>query len=69
MSEPQRRSKAWYVLPIIFGIIGGLVSYFIVKKEDPKLGKNCLIVGLIHFIIDVTIGIIMIMFSEFNHLM
>ncbi|EGP93578.1 hypothetical protein MY1_0816 [Nitrosarchaeum koreense MY1] len=56
-------------MPIIFGIIGGLVSYFIVKKEDPKLGKNCLIVGVIHFIIDVTIGIIMMMFSESVHLM
>lgn len=41
------RSKWWYLLPIFFSIIGGIIAYFILKNSDPKLAKKCLIVGLI----------------------
>jgi len=63
MSEIKTRSKAWYILPVLMGIIGGLISYFAVRKDDPKLGKNCLIVGIIMFGINLSIGIISILLS------
>lgn len=63
MSEVRTRSKAWYVLPVILGIIGGLIAYFAVKNDDPKLGKNCLIVGIIMFVINISIGVFVVLFS------
>ena len=57
MIELRSRSKAWYLLPIFIGIIGGIIAYFAVKNDDPKLGKNCLIVGIIVLAINLTAGI------------
>ena len=39
--------KIWYVISILFGIIGGLIAYVILKNDSPKLAKNCLIIGVI----------------------
>ena len=39
--------KIWYVISILFGIIGGLIAYVILKNDSPKLAKNCLIIGII----------------------
>lgn len=64
MSEPRTRSKAWYILPILMGIIGGIIAYFAVKKDDPKLGKNCLIVGIVVFVINLIAGLFIGLFSE-----
>jgi hypothetical protein len=64
MSEPRTRSKAWYILPILMGIIGGIIAYFAVKKDDPKLGKNCLIVGIVVFAINLIAGLFIGLFSE-----
>lgn len=63
MSETRTRTKAWYLVPIFLGIIGGLIAYFAVKNDDPKLGKNCFIVGIIMFVINIIAGIFMILFS------
>ena len=35
------------MLPIVFSIIGGLVSYFAIKNDDLEKAKYCLSVGLI----------------------
>jgi hypothetical protein len=64
MSESQTRSKAWYVLPVFMGIIGGLIAYFVVKNDDPKLGKNCLVVGIVVLVINLSVGFFMGLFSE-----
>ena len=64
MSEPRTRSKAWYLLPIFIGIIGGIIAYFAVKNDDPKLGKNCLIVGIIVLVINVSAGLFIGLFSS-----
>ncbi len=45
---PERpRSNWWYLLPILFSIIGGVISYFVIKNDDRKKAKNCLCVGLV----------------------
>ncbi|QLH11929.1 hypothetical protein DSQ20_08515 [Nitrosarchaeum sp. AC2] len=54
---PTSRSNWWYLLPIFLGIIGGLIAYFVLKKDDAKLAKNCLIVGVIMMILGFIIGI------------
>ena len=47
MSYEKPRSNWWYLLPILFSIIGGLISYFAIKHDDPKKAKYCLCVGLL----------------------
>ena len=41
----RKRSDLWYIF-CIFGIIGGIVAYFILRNDDPKKAKNCLIIGI-----------------------
>ncbi len=56
MSEIKSRSGLWYLVPIIFGIIGGVIAWFVIKGDDPKKAKNCLKIGAIHLIIDIVFG-------------
>ena len=47
MSQQVRaRSRWWYLLPIFFQIIGGVIAYFILRDDDPKKAKNCLWLGI-----------------------
>jgi len=57
MSESKRRSRAWYILPIIFHLLGGVISYYAVRKDDPVLAKNCLKIGAILLVLQLGIGI------------
>jgi heme/copper-type cytochrome/quinol oxidase subunit 2 len=45
--QVRGRSSFWFLLPIIFNIIGGIIAYFVIKEDDPKKAKNCLYLGLI----------------------
>ncbi len=56
MTTEKRRSGLWYLLPIIFGIIGGVIAWFVIKEDDPKKAKNCLYLGLVLLIIDILFG-------------
>jgi hypothetical protein len=47
LSTITRRSRAWYVLPILFGFIGGIIGYFAVRYDDPKMAKRLLILGVV----------------------
>ena len=47
MSYPEKpRSSAWYLLPILLGIIGGVVAFLIIRNDDPVKARNCLYIGL-----------------------
>ena len=47
MSYPKRtRSNTWFLLPIFFGVIGGIVAFFILRKDDPRKARNCLYLGI-----------------------
>ena len=43
----QRVSGAWYLLPLFFGIIGGIIAWAVNKDKDPKRARNLLIFGLL----------------------
>jgi len=45
--QVKRRSSLWFLLPIVFNIVGGIIAFFIIKEDDPKKAKNCLYLGLI----------------------
>ena len=57
MTYENRRSSWWYLLPLLFGIIGGVIAYFVIKQDDPIKAKNCLKIGLVLLIIDIIFGV------------
>ena len=47
----KKPSKAWYLLPICFWILGGVISYVCLRKRDPGRARNTLILGSVLSII------------------
>lgn len=48
------RSPLWYELPLLFTVIGGIIAFFLIRKDDPKKARNCIVLGsvlLIPFVI------------------
>ena len=54
---PQQRSNWWYLLPILLGIIGGLVAFFVLRRDDPDKAKNCLYIGVALMIIGIVFNL------------
>ena len=57
MYSEKIRSRAWYLVPIFFGLIGGIIAYFAIRRDDPQKAKNCLWVGIILTAINVIVNI------------
>lgn len=55
-ASAEKPSNWWYLLPILFGILGGIIGYIVIKVKDEKMAKNILYVGLGTFVL----GIILI---------
>jgi signal peptidase len=65
VDTPKKRSPLWYELPLLFSIIGGLIAYFMIRKDDPKKARNCLIIGsLLIFVIVFYVGSIAVFGTE-----
>jgi hypothetical protein len=59
--EVKRRSSWWFLLPILFNVIGGIIAYFIIKEDDPKKARDCLLLGAILTAIGIAIFVIPIL--------
>ncbi len=47
MSYPEKpRSNAWFLLPILFGLIGGVIAYFVLRKDDSIKAKTCVCIPI-----------------------
>ncbi len=58
MSYPEKqRSNAWFLLPIFFGVIGGIIAFFILRHDDPSKAKNCLYLGLALMVVGIILNI------------
>ncbi len=57
MSEKKIKSNWWFLLPIVFGLIGGIIAYFILRNNDSKKAKNCLYLGIILAIIGIILNL------------
>jgi len=57
MYSEKIRSRWWYLVPIFFGLIGGIIAYFAIRRDDPQKAKNCLWVGIILTVINVIVNI------------
>ena len=40
-------------MPILFGIIGGIIGYFALRRDAPEKAKKCLYIGLILTVINI----------------
>ena len=60
----RRRSSLWFLLPIVFNFIGGIVAYFAIRDDDPRKARSCLLLGIILagipvlvFVVPILVGI------------
>jgi signal peptidase I len=54
-----KTSPLWYYLPLFFNIIGGTISYIMLRKTDLRKAKKCFIFGLILFLIPITTVVVL----------
>ena len=47
MTFERKRSNWWYLVPIFLGVIGGIIAYFAIRKDDREKAKKCVYLGLI----------------------
>jgi cytochrome bd-type quinol oxidase subunit 1 len=53
--ESGRPSGLWYLIPILFGILGGIAAYLMLKDRDKDFAKKLLIVGIVMTVIWVVV--------------
>ena len=58
MHPEKPRSNWWYMLPIFLGLIGGVIAYFVIRRDDPRKAKNCLFIGIGLAIIGIILNIL-----------
>ena len=63
MYPERKRSNWWYLLPIFLGIIGGIIAYFAIRKDDREKAKKCLYLGLILLALGIIIDILLADFA------
>lgn len=47
----NQSSPAWYLLPIFLNIVGGLLSYLLLRNHDYRRARRTLLLGVILFVI------------------
>ena len=53
-------SAAWWLLPIFFSFIGGIIAWVCVKDTDPRMAKNCLILGIAITVVPIAIMLLIV---------
>ena len=51
-------SATWYLLPIFFSIIGGIIAWACIRDRDPRMAKNNLILGIILTVLPIIVVLI-----------
>jgi len=48
---PRKRSNLWYLAPILFSILGGIIAFAVLRKSEKSKAEKCLVIGIGLFII------------------
>ncbi|HJW20212.1 MAG TPA: hypothetical protein VJ571_06625 [Candidatus Nitrosotalea sp.] len=59
--QVKRRSSFWFLLPIVFNVVGGIIAFFVIREDDPRKARNCLYLGIILCIIPVLLVVVPIL--------
>lgn len=54
-TQKRKDDKIWYLLPILIGIVGGIIAYLILKEDNPQFAKKCLMIGIILTIVSIVL--------------
>ncbi|RNJ78654.1 MAG: hypothetical protein EB829_04070 [Nitrosopumilus sp. H8] len=49
--KQTERSDMWMLVGFFLGIIGGVIAYHIVKKDDRDLARKCLYIGMMFTVV------------------
>jgi len=60
LKPEKQRSNWWYLLPIFLGIIGGIIAYFAIRKDDLPKAKKCIYLSLILFAVGIFLDVLFI---------
>ena len=60
MYPERRRSNWWFLLPILGGLIGGIIAFFVLRQDDPSKAKNCLYLGIVLAIIGLMLNVLVL---------
>jgi uncharacterized membrane protein YeaQ/YmgE (transglycosylase-associated protein family) len=60
MEHVKSRSSMWYLLPVFVGLIGGIIAYLVLRRDDPKKAKKCLYLGIVLAIVGIVINILIV---------
>lgn len=52
----QMPSNGWYLVPLFFGLIGGILGYIAVKDDDNDMANTLLLLGFISSVVSIIIG-------------
>ena len=61
-------SAAWWLLPIFFSFIGGIIAWACVKDIDPRMAKNCLILGIVITVVPIAISLLMVSIASLPYM-
>ena len=51
-------SGAWYLVPLFFGILGGIIAWAVTKDRDPKRARNLLIFGIVWSVVLIVVTVL-----------
>ena len=43
----RQRSWVWFLLPVFVQVIGGIIAYYALKPDEPRMAKDCLYIGIV----------------------
>ncbi|CAI9831832.1 MAG: hypothetical protein MPI95_03455 [Nitrosopumilus sp.] len=46
-SPPENVSRAYWILPILLTVMGGLICYFVLRDRNHRKAKNMLYLGIV----------------------
>jgi len=55
------RSWVWFLLPVFVQVIGGLIAYYALRLDEPRMAKDCLYIGIT--LTAINVGVFVIMFA------
>ncbi len=58
MYPEKQKSNWWFLLPIFLGLVGGIIAYFVLRRDDPRKAKNCMYLGIVLAVIGIVFNLL-----------